>query len=103
MMSLINQYIKNIIKTRLQILFILIPVALTGNQYTDNSITQKQKSLNDIDEEILQLEQDLDLNIDLQENTKEQIKKITSNLEKERKKLLRDRAQKETQEKLLQK
>ena len=77
-------------------------MVLTANQYTDNSINQKQKSLNNIDEEILQLEQDLNLNIDSQEDAKEQIKKITSNLEKERKKLLIDRAKKEKQEKLLQ-
>jgi len=79
-----------------------MPMVLTANQYTDNSINQKQKSLNNIDEEILQLEQDLNLNIDSQEDAKEQIKKITSNLEKERKKLLIDRAKKEKQEKLLQ-
>ena len=54
-MNLINQYIKNIIKIKFQILATIIAIVFMTILHANNNINQKQKTLNDIDAEILKI------------------------------------------------
>ena len=103
MMNLISQYIKNIIKIKFQILATIIVIVFMIILHANNNINQKQKTLNDINAEILNLDKDIDFNADLQKDANKQIKEIASNLENLRKQLLNERNQKEIKEELLQK
>ena len=99
MMSQINRYIKNI--TKIKLLIFLIFYANTLYAQNSSKIKNKKQSLNNIDFEIQELENQLELEINSQTNAIEKSKKIEQEILKQRTNLLNNRDNKESKEKLL--
>ena len=100
MMNKIVLFIKNIFKNSFIILTIINSVLLT-QLYAENSIDSKQKSLDEIDSEIISLEKKLKTEINSSESTEKKINDISNQLEKERIKISNNRYEKEEKEELL--
>ena len=99
MMSQINRYIKNI--TKIKLLIFLIFYANTLYAQNSSKIKNKKQSLNNIDFEIQELENQLELEINSQTNAIEKSKKIEQEILKQRTNLLNNRDNQESKEKLL--
>ncbi len=100
MMNKIVLFIKNIFKNSFIILTIINSVLLT-QLYAENSIDSKQKSLDEIDSEIISLEKKLKTEINSSESTEKKINDISNQLENERIKISNNRYEKEEKEELL--
>ena len=100
MMNKIALFTKNIIKTNFVLFFVIISISLDFI-YADNYIDTKQKSLDEIDSEIISLEKKLKTEINSIENSEEKINIIKAKLEKERIKISNSRHKKDEKEKLL--
>tara|TARA_A100001011_G_scaffold400871_1_gene520305 strand:- start:9606 stop:11249 length:1644 start_codon:yes stop_codon:yes gene_type:complete len=99
-MNKIVLFIKNIFKNSFIILTIINSVLLT-QLYAENSIDSKQKSLDEIDSEIISLEKKLKTEINSSESTEKKINDISNQLENERIKISNNRYEKEEKEELL--
>ena len=97
MMNQIELYIKNIIKIKNLFLIIVLGVLYTQD-YTNDSINKKQKSLNNIDSEINSLEKKLTNEIESLQSSEEKIREIENTLKIERVNLSNSRYEKETKE-----
>lgn len=97
MMNQIELYIKNIIKIKNLFLIIVLGVLYTQD-YTNDSIDKKQKSLNNIDSEINSLEKKLTNEIESLQSSEEKIREIENTLKIERVNLSNSRYEKETKE-----
>ena len=100
MMNKIVLFTKNIIKTNFVLFYIIIGISLDF-VYADNYIDTKQKSLDEIDSEIISLEKKLRTEINSIESSEQKINVIKAKLEKERIKISNNRYKKEEKEKLL--
>lgn len=100
MMNKIVLFTKNIIKTNFVLFYIIISISLDF-VYADNYINTKQKSLDEIDSEIISLEKKLRTEINSIESSEQKINVIKAKLEKERIKISNNRYKKEEKEKLL--
>ena len=100
MMNKIVLFTKNIIKTNFVLFYIIISISLDF-VYADNYIDTKQKSLDEIDSEIISLEKKLKTEINSIESSEQKINVIKAKLEKERIKISNNRYKKEEKEKLL--
>ena len=100
MMNKIVLFTKNIIKTNFVLFYIIISISLDF-VYADNYIDTKQKSLDEIDSEIISLEKKLRTEINSIESSEEKINVIKAKLEKERITISNNRYKKEEKEKLL--
>ncbi|MAO86293.1 MAG: hypothetical protein CMF87_05165 [Candidatus Marinimicrobia bacterium] len=100
MMNKIVLFTKNIIKTNFVLFYIIISISLDF-VYADNYIDTKQKSLDEIDSEIISLEEKLRTEINSIESSEQKINVIKAKLEKERIKISNNRYKKEEKEKLL--
>jgi len=100
-MSQIELYIKNIIKIKFIFFAIITSGIIYTQDYTDNRIDKKQKSLENIDSEINSLENKLDVEIKSLQNSEQKIKKIEENLNLERINISNNRYEKEKQEQLI--
>jgi len=100
-MSQIELYIKNIIKIKFIFFAIITSGIIYTQDYTDNRIDKKQKSLENIDSEINSLENKLDVEIKRLQNSEQKIKKIEENLNLERINISNNRYEKEKQEQLI--
>ena len=100
MMNKIVLFTKNIIKTNFVLFYIIISISLDF-VYADNYIDAKQKSLDEIDSEIISLEKKLRTEINSIESSEQKINVIKAKLEKERIKISNNRYKKEEKEKLL--
>ena len=100
MMNKIVLFTKNIIKTNFVLFYIIISISLDF-VYADNYINTKQKSLDEIDSEIISLEKKLRTEINSIESSEEKINVIKAKLEKERITISNNRYKKEEKEKLL--
>ena len=100
MMNKIVLFIKNIFKNSF-IIFTIINSVLLTQLYAENSIDLKQKSLDEIDSEIISLEKKLKTEINSSESTEKKINDISNQLEKERIKISNNRYEKEEKEELL--
>ena len=100
MMNKIVLFTKNIIKTNFVLFYIIISISLDF-VYADNYIDTKQKSLDEIDSEIISLEKKLRTEINSIESSEQKINVIKAKLEKERIKISNNRYKKEEKEKLL--
>ena len=98
MMSQIELYIKNIIKIKFILCSIIISGVIYTQDYTDNRVDKKQKSLENIDEEINSLEKKLGIEIKRLQNSEQKIKQIEENLDLERVNISNNRYEKEKQE-----
>ena len=96
-MNQIELYIKNIIKIKNLFLLIVLGVLYTQD-YTNDSINKKQKSLNNIDSEINSLEKKLTNEIESLQSSEEKIREIENTLKIERVNLSNSRYEKETKE-----
>tara|TARA_B000000532_G_scaffold148578_1_gene119313 strand:+ start:1197 stop:2840 length:1644 start_codon:yes stop_codon:yes gene_type:complete len=99
-MNKIVLFTKNIIKTNFVLFYIIISISLDF-VYADNYIDTKQKSLDEIDSEIISLEKKLRTEINSIESSEQKINVIKAKLEKERIKISNNRYKKEEKEKLL--
>ena len=97
MMNQIELYIKNIIKIKNLFLIIVLGVLYTQD-YTNDSIDKKQKSLNNIDSEINSLEKKLTNEIESLQSSEQKIREIENTLKIERINLSNSRYEKETKE-----
>ena len=100
MMNKIVLFTKNIIKTNFVLFYIIISISLDF-VYADNYIDTKQKSLDEIDSEIISLEKKLRTEINSIESSEQKINVIKAKLEKERITISNNRYKKEEKEKLL--
>ena len=100
MMNKIVLFIKNIIKTSFVLCYIILSISL-NQVYAQNNIDTKQKSLDEIDSEIISLEQKLKKEMNSSESSEQEINTIKAQLEKERIKISDSRYKKEEKEKLL--
>lgn len=100
MMNKIVLFTKNIIKTNFVLFYIIISISLDF-VYADNYINTKQKSLDEIDSEIISLEKKLRTEINSIESSEQKINVIKAKLETERIKISNNRYKKEEKEKLL--
>ena len=100
MMNKIVLFTKNIIKTNFVLFYIIIGISLDF-VYADNYIDTKQKSLDEIDSEIISLEKKLRTEINSIESSEQKINVIKAKLETERIKISNNRYKKEEKEKLL--
>ena len=100
MMNIIVLSIKNIIKTNFALSTIILSVMIC-QEYSNDSINKKQKSLNEIDSEIISLEKKLKSEINNAAESKQKIQFINDNIEKERINISEKRYAKEQKEKLL--
>jgi len=100
MMNKIVLFTKNIIKTNFVLFYIIISISLDF-VYADNYIDTKQKSLDEIDSEIISLEKKLRTEINSIESSEQKINVIKAKLETERIKISNNRYKKEEKEKLL--
>ena len=100
MMNKIVLFTKNIIKTNFVLFYMIISISLDF-VYADNYINTKQKSLDEIDSEIISLEKKLRTEINSIESSEQKINVIKAKLEKERIKISNNRYKKEEKEKLL--
>ena len=100
MMNKIVLFTKNIIKTNFVLFYIIIRISLDF-VYADNYIDTKQKSLYEIDSEIISLEKKLRTEINSIESSEQKINVIKAKLETERIKISNNRYKKEEKEKLL--
>lgn len=100
MMNKIVLFTKNIIKTNFVLFYMIISISLDF-VYADNYINTKQKSLDEIDSEIISLEKKLRTEINSIESSEEKINVIKAKLEKERITISNNRYKKEEKEKLL--
>ena len=100
MMNIIVLSIKNIIKTNFALSTIILSVMIC-QEYSNDSIDKKQKSLNEIDSEIISLEKKLKSEINNAAESKQKIQFINDNIEKERINISEKRYAKEQKEKLL--
>ncbi|MAO86236.1 MAG: hypothetical protein CMF87_04860 [Candidatus Marinimicrobia bacterium] len=100
MMNKIVLFTKNIIKTNFVLFYMIISISLDF-VYADNYIDTKQKSLDEIDSEIISLEKKLRTEINSIESSEQKINVIKAKLEKERIKISNNRYKKEEKEKLL--
>ena len=99
-MNIIVLSIKNIIKTNFALSTIILSVMIC-QEYSNDSINKKQKSLNEIDSEIISLEKKLKSEINNAAESKQKIQFINDNIEKERINISEKRYAKEQKEKLL--
>tara|TARA_X000001036_G_scaffold79389_1_gene71060 strand:+ start:28553 stop:30196 length:1644 start_codon:yes stop_codon:yes gene_type:complete len=90
-------YIKNIIKIKNLFLILLLGVLYTQD-YTNDRIDKKQKSLNNIDSEINSLEKKLTNEIESLQSSEQKIREIENTLKIERVNLSNSRYEKETKE-----
>ncbi len=97
MMNQIELYIKNIIKIKNLFLIIVLGVLYTQD-FTNDRIDKKQKSLNNIDSEINSLEKKLTNEIESLQSSKQKIREIENTLKIERVNLSNSRYEKETKE-----
>lgn len=97
MMNQIELYIKNIIKIKNLFLIIVLGVLYTQD-YTNDSVDKKQKSLNNIDSEINSLEKKLTNEIKSLQSSEEKIREIENTLKIERVNLSNSRYEKEIKE-----
>jgi len=81
MMNKIVLFTKNIIKTNFVLFYIIISISLDF-VYADNYIDTKQKSLDEIDSEIISLEKKLRTEINSIESSEQKINVIKAKLEK---------------------
>ena len=100
MMNKIVLFTKNIIKTNFVLFYMIISISLDF-VYADNYINTKQKSLDEIDSEIISLEKKLRTEINSIESSEQKINVIKAKLETERIKISNNRYKKEEKEKLL--
>ena len=100
MMNKIVLFTKNIIKTNFVLFYTIIGISLDF-VYADNYIDTKQKSLDEIDSEIISLEKKLRTEINSIESSEQKINVIKAKLETERIKISNNRYKKEEKEKLL--
>ena len=103
MMSQIELYIKNIIKIKFILCLIIISGVIYTQDYTDDRVDKKQKSLENIDSEINSLEKKLGVEIKRLQNSEQKIKQIEENLNLERVNISNNRYEKEKQEQLINK
>tara|TARA_B000000557_G_scaffold201955_1_gene167221 strand:- start:2372 stop:4015 length:1644 start_codon:yes stop_codon:yes gene_type:complete len=99
-MNKIVLFTKNIIKTNFVLFYMIISISLDF-VYADNYINTKQKSLDEIDSEIISLEKKLRTEINSIESSEQKINVIKAKLETERIKISNNRYKKEEKEKLL--
>ena len=99
-MNIIVLSIKNIIKTNFALSTIILSVMIC-QEYSNDSIDKKQKSLNEIDSEIISLEKKLKSEINNAVESKQKIQFLNDNIEKERINISEKRYAKEQKEKLL--
>ena len=97
MMNQIELYIKNIIKIKNLFLIIVLGVLYTQD-FTNDRIDKKQKSLNNIDSEINSLEKKLTNEIESLQSSEQKIREIENTLKIERVNLSNSRYEKETKE-----
>ncbi|RCL87666.1 hypothetical protein DBW61_00570 [bacterium] len=97
MMNQTELYIKNIIKIKNLFLILLLGVLYTQD-YTNDRIDKKQKSLNNIDSEINSLEKKLTNEIESLQSSEQKIREIENTLKIERVNLSNSRYEKETKE-----
>ena len=97
MMNQTELYIKNIIKIKNLFLILLLGVLYTQD-YTNDRIDKKQKSLNNIDSEINSLEKKLTNGIESLQSSEQKIREIENTLKIERVNLSNSRYEKETKE-----
>lgn len=100
MMNIIVLSIKNIIKTNFALSAIMLGV-LFCQEYSNDSIDKKQKSLNEIDSEIISLEKKLKSEINNAAESEQKIQFINDNIKKERVNISEKRYEKEQKQKLL--
>ncbi len=100
MMNIIVLSIKNIIKTNFALSAIILSV-LFCQEYSNDSIDKKQKSLNEIDSEIISLEKKLKSEINNAAESEQKIQFINDNIKKERVNISEKRYEKEQKQKLL--
>ena len=100
MMNIIVLSIKNIIKTNFALSAIMLSV-LFCQEYSNDSIDKKQKSLNEIDSEIISLEKKLKSEINNAAESEQKIQFINDNIKKERVNISEKRYEKEQKQKLL--
>ena len=100
MMNTIVLSIKNIIKTNFALSAIMLGV-LFCQEYSNDSIDKKQKSLNEIDSEIISLEKKLKSEINNAAESEQKIQFINDNIKKERVNISEKRYEKEQKQKLL--
>ena len=100
MMNIIVLSIKNIIKTNFALSTIMLSV-LFCQEYSNDSIDKKQKSLNEIDSEIISLENKLKSEINNAAESEQKIQFINDNIKKERVNISEKRYEKEQKQKLL--
>ena len=99
-MNIIVLSIKNIIKTNFALSAIMLGV-LFCQEYSNDSIDKKQKSLNEIDSEIISLEKKLKSEINNAAESEQKIQFINDNIKKERVNISEKRYEKEQKQKLL--
>ena len=99
-MNIIVLSIKNIIKTNFALSAIMLSV-LFCQEYSNDSIDKKQKSLNEIDSEIISLENKLKSEINNAAESEQKIQFINDNIKKERVNISEKRYEKEQKQKLL--
>tara|TARA_B100001287_G_scaffold69893_1_gene57541 strand:- start:1791 stop:3434 length:1644 start_codon:yes stop_codon:yes gene_type:complete len=99
-MNIIVLSIKNIIKTNFALSAIILSV-LFCQEYSNDSIDKKQKSLNEIDSEIISLEKKLKSEINNAAESEQKIQFINDNIKKERVNISEKRYEKEQKQKLL--
>ena len=99
-MNIIVLSIKNIIKTNFALSAIMLSV-LFCQEYSNDSIDKKQKSLNEIDSEIISLEKKLKSEINNAAESEQKIQFINDNIKKERVNISEKRYEKEQKQKLL--
>ena len=97
MMNQIELYIKNIIKIKNLFLILVLGVLYTQD-FTNDRIDKKQKSLNNIDSEINSLEKKLTNEIESLQSSEQKIREIENTLKIERVNLSNSRYEKETKE-----
>ena len=97
MMNQTELYIKNIIKIKNLFLILLLGVLYTQD-YTNDRVDKKQKSLNNIDSEINSLEKKLTNEIESLQSSEQKIREIENTLKIERVNLSNSRYEKETKE-----
>ena len=100
MMNIIVLSIKNIIKTNFALSTIMLSV-LFCQEYSNDSIDKKQKSLNEIDSEIISLENKLKSEINNAAESEQKIQFINDNIKKELVNISEKRYEKEQKQKLL--
>ena len=99
-MNIIVLSIKNIIKTNFALSAIMLSV-LFCQEYSNDSIDKKQKSLNEIDSEIISLEKKLKSEMNNAAESEQKIQFINDNIKKERVNISEKRYEKEQKQKLL--